>query len=849
MGSKDYGKFISYLFFGLSIFSLITAVSNTITPANNSVISNQSDSKFYSGRYIVKFKPDVSTNLQDSLIPKVSAKSEQRGWVSINIQNKEDYEKIKKQQNVESLYLEPKRYTYAPDDYYYTNQNHIISGQYDQWDLRKIGLTPTTDPNSVWNTTTGSASTIVAVIDTGITLSNPDIGGGSGSTWTENNLWINQEEIPPAIKTAMDTNTSGDVDSVEMINYFRTNNLDENSDGKIDFADMVSTGSPLLNSQDNNSPTNGYSDDIFGYDFAYGDANVNDVDGHGTHVAGTIAAVTNNNSTVNPGIAGICWYCKIMPLKVINDSGFGYDSDIANAITYAVDNGAKVINMSLGGAGYSQVLDDAIVYAWDHDVLVVSAAGNYGASASDSYPGASQKSLSVGATDVTNAVPSFSNKGQRLDITAPGDNILSTFKVNSTGCLTNSNYQCLSGTSMASPHVAGIAALLYDLHKSDPTPWTARDVRYALLKNTTDIYTAGFDTTSGYGLLNGQDAIAGSAIGTDSTLPTASLNAPAQYFVKGNVTFSGTASDDTEIYLYTISFIRTSDNYIVKQTSGRTPVTNGTLLTVDTTTVPDDTYDIQMTVEDFYGNVNNSNTIQIVVDNTLPTTFTLTTPSNNSYTTNPRPSFAWNASTDFTPLTYNLVSNSSNLTTGLTTTSFTPNSDLTDGVYVWSVNAIDSAGNTRNSGNRTFTLDRVAPASFTTSVNTSSTTPIFTFSTTDALAGINYYQISIDGGSYVSVTSPYTGPSLAQGNHTATVRAFDKAGNFRDSNSNFYIENICTIRKTKADFDCDGTVGISDLSILASNWQKTTTNGDTDGNNLVDISDLSVLASNWLKNV
>jgi subtilisin family serine protease len=801
------------------------------------------------GRYLVQKSDEIGSN--NSLIPKALANakkvSEKREWFITDINNSNELIELQNTKVVRKIIPDLKRYINSPNDTFYNSQNTFINGQFDQWNLRQIGFTPTTNPSSAWNISTGSADTIVAVIDTGIALRNPDIGGGSGVSWVENNLWINQGEIPATVFGDIDADTDNIITSLELINYFIANNLDVNSDGLIDFLDMISTGSPLRNNSDNDS--NGYSDDIFSFNFVTNDPNVDDTGngswvGHGTHVAGIIASVTNNNS----GISGICWTCKIMPLKVINQFGFGFDSDIVNAIDYAVANGAKVINMSLGGPGYSEILDEAIEDAFNAGVSVISASGNDAASASDSYPGGSKKSISVGSNNWLNQISGFSNTGQRLDLVAPGETILSTYRNVSSGCVGAGYYACLLGTSMASPHVAGVAALLYDINKDDPDPWHARDIRANLLLNTEDLFGVGFDNSSGFGRVNALSTLQNAEkISNDAVLPVSTLNTPASSIVKGTISINGTATDDN-LYLYTLSIIRVSDSYIVKQLSGRNNISNSTLTSFNTTTLTDGVYNIRMDVEDFYGNITTSNTVQITVDNTPPSNFSLSTPSNNFYTINPRPNFSWTASTDLNGVNYDLILNNNVYAEDLNTTSFTPASDLTDGVYTWSVRAQDSPGNIRQTSNRTLTLDRVPPNTFNISVNISGgTTPTFTFSTTDALSGIDYYKISIDGGGFVTVTSPYTPGAQSAGAHSAVVRAYDKAGNFRESSVNYNISDVCVFKKSKADFNCDGVVNIRDLSILASSWLKTGA-GDANGDGVTNIVDLSILASNWLKN-
>jgi len=175
---------------------------------------------------------------------------------------------------------------------------------------------------------------------------------------------------------------------------------------------------------------------------------VDDVHGHGTHVAGIAAAMTNNGV----GVAGLGYSSTIMNVKVLGDTGSGTYSAIASGIMWAVDNGAEVINMSLGGSSPSSTVEDAINYAWSKGVVVVAAAGNYGNTA-PLYPAHYANCIAVAATDYTDAKASFSNYGDWVDVAAPGVFIYATLKDNS--------YGKKSGTSMASPHVAGLAALVF----------------------------------------------------------------------------------------------------------------------------------------------------------------------------------------------------------------------------------------------------------------------------------------------------------------------------------------------------------------------------------------------------
>ncbi|MGN7485129.1 S8 family peptidase (plasmid) [Priestia megaterium] len=184
-----------------------------------------------------------------------------------------------------------------------------------------------------------------------------------------------------------------------------------------------------------------------GYNFVEGNLNPNDGNGHGTHVAGIAGALTENSL----GIAGIAPSASIIPVRALDNSGNGTLSNIANAITYSTNAGAKVINLSLGSSQGSITLENAINHAWNQGVVIVAAAGNE-ASNTLTYPAAYQNVIAVASTDINDQKSDFSNYGTWVEVSAPGSAILSTY--------TGSYYAYLSGTSMACPHVAGLAALL-----------------------------------------------------------------------------------------------------------------------------------------------------------------------------------------------------------------------------------------------------------------------------------------------------------------------------------------------------------------------------------------------------
>lgn len=233
---------------------------------------------------------------------------------------------------------------------------------------------------------------------------------------------------------------------------------------------------------------------IPGYDFVHavalaGTENSDD-EGHGTIVAGIIAASTDNGV----GMAGIDWSARLMPIKVIKSDGTGTDTDVAQGLRWAVDHDARIVNMSFGG-GFSQTLKDQIDYAWAHGVLMAGASGNGGTEAS-LYPASWDEVMDVGSVSNSLAHSSFSNYSNSLDITAPGENIIST--------TFDGGYGTASGTSVATPFVSGAMALM-----QAQNPLINQTKLYDALKNSArDIGSAGYDTYTGYGLLQIRSALA-----------------------------------------------------------------------------------------------------------------------------------------------------------------------------------------------------------------------------------------------------------------------------------------------------------------------------------------------------
>lgn len=246
-----------------------------------------------------------------------------------------------------------------------------------------------------------------------------------------------------------------------------------------------------------------------GYDFVNNDTHSNDDDGHGTHVTGTIAQTTNNSA----GVAGIAFSCSIMPVKVLDATGSGTYSDVAEGIIYAADNYAKVINLSLGGKSSSETLRLACEYAYNKGAVIVCAAGNENRK-TVSYPAAYDSfCIAVGATRYDERRAYYSNYGSSLDLTAPGgdmkvdqnrdgykDGILQqTF---ASGNPASFGYYFYQGTSMASPHVAGVAALL--IYKGVNGPDNVRNILQATAE---DKGTSGWDKYYGWGIVDANKAL------------------------------------------------------------------------------------------------------------------------------------------------------------------------------------------------------------------------------------------------------------------------------------------------------------------------------------------------------
>jgi subtilisin family serine protease len=397
------------------------------------------------------------------------------------------------------------------------------------------GLKLTRAPEA-WDLTRG-AGVVVAVIDTGADYAHLDL---------QANIFLNPDEIAG-------------------------NNIDDDANGFVDdFRGWDFVGSNMGNPIQDNNPAD-------------------PVHGHGTHVAGIIAAVGNNGV----GVVGMAWGAKILPIKALDDAGFGDDATLARAVVYAADNGADVINASWGGPGESLVLQEAIEYAHGLGVVFVAAAGNASKNLNDFFPANISDVITVAASDYRDLQASFSDFGERLDLTAPGVDILSLRAAGTTlGTPLNASYTRASGTSMAAPHVSGVAALLLALNPS----WTPEQTRQALRKGAFDVAPSGFDTNSGYGRLNAQTAL----VLTDSL--EARIRTPnSRTVVAGPTLLTGFAAG-ANFQEYTLEYTMATN------TSTWTPflrtnraVSPGPLGTFDAELLPDGEYAIRLRVLSLLG--------------------------------------------------------------------------------------------------------------------------------------------------------------------------------------------------------------------------------------------------------
>ncbi|MGZ5372892.1 MAG: S8 family serine peptidase [Aeromicrobium sp.] len=287
---------------------------------------------------------------------------------------------------------------------------------------------------------------------------------------------------------------------------------------------------------------------LSGYDVVAPGTAATDQNGHGTHVAGIVAAVAGNAR----GIAGLARGSKILPVRVLDSNGDGDTADLAEGIRWAANHDAKVINVSLESAQSDPATQSAVAYAVSKNVVVVAAAGNNGCGlkgSGPSYPASYPNVMGVASTNSDNGASGFSACGPSVDVAAPGGVIISTTILNSVGlgCSSTSAYCTLSGTSMASPHAAAAAALA--IEEIGPT-WTQAGVRSLLASTATDLGSAGRDNTFGDGLINPVRVLRHINTHFVMTLPTANITAGDNVKAAGKIlTTDGSAVPNVPVTL------------------------------------------------------------------------------------------------------------------------------------------------------------------------------------------------------------------------------------------------------------------------------------------------------------
>ncbi|MHB8842377.1 MAG: S8 family serine peptidase [Candidatus Aquicultor sp.] len=559
---------------------------------------------------------------------------------------------------------------------------------------------------------------------------------------------------------------------------------------------------------------------INGYDFAYNDADAYDNNGHGTHVSGTIGALTNNAK----GVAGISWGAKILAVKVLDSKGSGYDSWVASGITYAADHGSKVINLSLGGPDYSTTLADAVSYAQGKGCLVVAAAGNDNSSAA-SYPAGYPNVIGVAATTTDDQKASYSNYGPAVDIAAPGGNsdgvaahyILSCYNSS------NSSYVWMSGTSMASPHVAGLAALILSRYPGKTNSQVARMIQ----ETTDDLGAAGRDSYFGYGRINAQKAVTTNIVNDEEISSGAAYagswaSASSSYASGGTYKYSGTTgnsvtysfygtgvtwvanrgtsagiarvyidgsyvqdadlygADDYQQLVYTKSGLALGNHTLKIEVSGnKNASSSGTAITIDAfdVTAPLDTTPPAVTGSDPAMSASN-----VAVNKTITLTFNENISAgslyNNVSVTDRNGSVATTKSISGTTLTIDPVGNLAY-----------------EGTVTVSVPAgavADAAGNALASSYTLYFSTQANPDTTPPTVSitvpadsslTNDNTPLLSYTISDG----SVTAVTVDGAS-VSTRNGQELPVQSDGAHIVTVYAVDTAGNVGSAQSAFTVD-------------------------------------------------------------
>jgi subtilisin family serine protease len=453
MRKKIIGIFVCMLLIASVVLPVAGTVSKKVHLFNN-VFENQPDMKFVPGEIIVKLKNDTTfsryslaslnriyqVNAFEKVFPNAEGTILDNIYL-VHIPVESDILSILQDYYVSSdvVYAEPNwigDVCGIPNDTNFSSLWYLHNTGQKIWlqlQLKKFTLRVSfngipdadIDAPEAWNITTGSPDVVIAIIDSGIDYTHPDLAA---------NIWTNLDEIPD-------------------------NGIDDDQ--------------------------NGYVDDVRGWNTCYNNSNITDGFGHGTLCAGIAGAVGNNGLFG----AGIAWNCKLMPVRILDENGSGaYLIEVVKGIQYAVNNGADIISMSWSFRYRSSILKDAVDYAYGKGVVLCASAGNEYSSIKR-YPAALDNVIAVGATDWDDLRCYFSNYGQWVDIAAPGEGIFSTMPtyhvvMNDPPNYMTENFGWAAGTSCSCPMVASVAALLLS-----KTPSLTPDEVKALLCENVDPYS------------------------------------------------------------------------------------------------------------------------------------------------------------------------------------------------------------------------------------------------------------------------------------------------------------------------------------------------------------------------
>jgi hypothetical protein len=558
----------------------------------------------------------------------------------------------------------------VPNDTYYSSAWHL----------------PKVDAPTAWDSTTGSSNVIIAILDTGVESSHPDLAPKLVGGW----------------------------------NFF-----DDNSDTR-------------------------------------------DVWGHGTAVAGTAAACSNNGL----GVAGLAWGCRLMPIRVTDTNAYGYLSAMARGLTYAADHGARVANLSFRVSG-SATLSNAAQYFQSKGGVVTVSAGNE--AVFDDSP-EDPSVLTVSATDANDALASFSNTGNNVDVSAPGVNILTT--------AVGGSYGFGTGTSFSAPIVAGVAALVISANPS----LSGQQIQNIIRTSADDLGAPGWDSIFGSGRVNAARAVqvARNTSGGDVTAPSVSINSPAGgSTLTGAVAVTVDATDNTGVIR-----IELLVDGVVSGTNASPPAS----FSWDTTRSANGAHNLQARAYDAAGNIGASTLLAVTVQNpvpdTTPPTASLMSPSNNCTVAgivNIAVSGSDNVAVTRVEWWLDGVKQGSN---AAASASFSWDTRaVADGSHTLQSRAYDAAGNMGASSLVTATVknslaDLIAPTAQITSptngLHLGKSTKVYVTSTDNV--GVTKVDLLVDGKYFATSFSAapvftWNTSKIKRGSHTLQAVAYDAAAN------------------------------------------------------------------------